>query len=58
MMIKPGVELLSESRRWAAGREANYYKVKLRMWVPGEPVRWLKPVVEIAVLSERSNVNG
>ena len=45
MIIKPGVELLSESP--GDGRPVekhNHYQVRLRMWLRrGEPVRWDKP---------------
>jgi hypothetical protein len=45
MMIKPGVEMLSESPGdGAAVRRRRHYRIRLRMWLrQGEPVRWPEP---------------
>ena len=45
MIIKPGVELLSESAgEGPAVVRHNHYQIRLRMWLRrGEPVRWLQP---------------
>src|SRR5882672_5516124 len=44
MMIKPGVELLSESLgEGAVVVRHNHYQLRLRIWLRrGEPVRWEK----------------
>jgi hypothetical protein len=45
MMIKPGVELLSESLGdGPLVQRHNHYQIRLRMWLHGgEPVAWPKP---------------
>jgi FKBP-type peptidyl-prolyl isomerase-like protein len=44
VMIKPGVELLSETLgEGPPVQRHKHYQIKLRMWLrQGEPVRWLK----------------
>ena len=46
MMIKPGVELLSESLgEGPPVQRHNHYQIRLRMWLRGgDPVPWLKPL--------------
>lgn len=45
MMLKPGVELISETPGIGLPvKKRAYYRVKLRMWLrQGEPVRWPEP---------------
>ena len=45
MMLKPGVELLSESvGDGPTVVRHNHYQIKMRMWLRrGEPVHWLQP---------------